>query len=149
MGALATFERREAEQFAREFERLFYLRDAAAMASYYTEDAKLMADDRPAIQGRRAIEEFWEAACAAAGTISRTIVIEEVETSGNLGYLVSAVTLRIPSAEEQASIITFKDVTVWKREADGGWRLALDIANRNAPLPIPGPARSINTLLES
>lgn len=148
MGALATFERQEAERFAHEFERLFYLRDAAAMASYYSEDAQLMVDDRPAIQGRRAIEEFWKAACAAAGIITRIIAIEEVESSGDLGYLVSSVTLRVPVAEGQPIITTFKDVTVWKREPNGGWRLALDIANRNAPLPTSGLQPATNTLVK-
>lgn len=149
MGVLATFERQEAEQFAREFERLFYLRDAAAMASYYTENAKLMVEDQPTIHGRGAIEQFWVAACAAAGTISRTIAVEEVEASGDLGYLVSAVTLRIPVAGEQTITTTFKDVTVWKREPDGGWRLAVDVANRNAPLPTMGQQPSIETILKS
>src|SRR5690349_8933477 len=36
---LATFDRQEVGRFAREFEELFYRGDAAAMTSFYTQDA--------------------------------------------------------------------------------------------------------------
>ncbi len=136
MPGLVTFEWREAEEFAREFERLFYARDAAAMASYYTEDAKLMVDEQPTIQGRRAIEEFWQAAYAMAWTMTRTIAVEEVVASGDLGYLVARVTLRVPVAEGRTVVNIVKDVTVWKLETDG-WRMAVDISNRDAPPATP------------
>jgi ketosteroid isomerase-like protein len=66
MATLATLEKQGVEQFAREFERLFYQGDFAAMASFYTEDAQLLVEDQELIQGRPAISRFWQAACQAA-----------------------------------------------------------------------------------
>jgi ketosteroid isomerase-like protein len=137
MGVLATFEKKAADQFAREFERLFYARDVAGLTSYYTEDAKLMVEEHPTMQGHRAIEEFWRAVFATVGSAKRSITIEEIEASGDLGYMVATVSLSIPLPGGQAINSTIKDITVWRREADG-WRMAVDTSSRNAPLAMPG-----------
>ena len=98
-----------------------------------------MAPDSEAVQGRQAIQEFWQAACQAAQRtgMKRTITVERVERSGDLGYVVSTVTLEIPAAAGQPATTTFNDVTVWKTGADGRWRVAVDSANRTAPLQTP------------
>ena len=58
--SLSAFDKKEVEQFTRDFESIFYAGDAATMASFYAEDAKLMAEDTDPIWGRSAIEEFWK-----------------------------------------------------------------------------------------
>ncbi len=117
----------EVDRFAREFEELFNRGDPATMASFYAEDAMVMAPESELVEGRSAIERFWRAACEAAQRIDirRTINVRHVESSGNLGYVVSTVTLEIPAPEGHATIITFNDVTVWKA-ADGGWHTAFE-----------------------
>ena len=141
--ALATFDRQEVDRFVQVFEELFYRGDAATMTSFYTQDAMIMAPDSEAVRGRHAIQEFWNAACQAAQRtgMKRTINVQHMERSGDLGYVVSTVTLEIPDADGQPATITFHDVTVWKTGADGRWRVAVDSANRTAPLQIP-PSRS-------
>jgi uncharacterized protein (TIGR02246 family) len=139
--ALATFDRQEADRFAREFEELFYRGDATTMTSFYTQDAMIIAPDSEAVRGPRAIEEFWNAACQAAQhtRMKRTVNVQHLERSGDLGYMVSTVILEIPGADGQPAIITFNDVTVWKTGADGRWRVAVDSASRTAPLQTPPP----------
>ena len=141
--ALTTFDRQEIHRFARAFEDLFYRGDAATMTSFYTQDAMIIAPDSEAVRGRHAIQEFWNAACQAAQRtdMKRTINVQHVECSGDLGYVVSTVTLEIPAADGQPTTITFNDVTVWKTDADGRWRVVVDSANRTAPLQAP-PSRS-------
>jgi uncharacterized protein (TIGR02246 family) len=141
--ALATFDRQEADRFARAFEELFYRGDAASMTSFYAQDAMIMAPDSEVVQGRHAIQEFWKAACEAAQRtgMKRTINVQHMERSSGLGYMVSTVTLEIAAADGQPATITFNDITVWKTGADGRWRVAVDSANRTAPLPTP-PSRS-------
>ena len=141
--ALANFDRQEVSNFARMFEDLFYRGDAPAMTSFYTQDAVIMAPDSEPARGRQAIEEFWAAACEAARRtgMKRTVEVQHMECSGDLGYVVSAVTLEIPAGGGQSAITTFNDVTVWKSGADCRWRVAVDSANRTAPLSTP-PSRS-------
>jgi len=141
--ALTTFDRQEFDRFARAFEELFYRGDAATMTSFYAQDAVIMAPDSEAVQGRHAIQEFWQAACQAAQRtgMKRTITVQHMERSGDLGYVLSTVTLEIPAGGGQPATTTFNDVTVWKTGADGRWRVAVDSANRTAPLQIP-PSRT-------
>lgn len=139
--SLATFDRQEVHRFAQEFEELFNRGEAATMTSFYTQDARIMAPDSEAVQGLHAIEEFWKAACEAAQRtgMKRTINVDRVESSGDLGFVLSTVTLEIPAADGQTITSTFNDVTVWNRDADGRWRVVVDSANRTAPLQTPPP----------
>lgn len=100
--SLATFEPGEVDRFTRDFEELFYAADPAAMTSYYTENAQLMADGMAPIQGHGAIELFWRTAIdrgVAAGA-RRTIALHESSCSGDLGYALCTVTVEIPARAE-------------------------------------------------
>ena len=85
--SLASLEHQEVEQFTREFEALFNAGDAAGMASFYAEDARLLAEHADLIRGRDAIERFWREAIsrARAAAAERTIRLDEVTSSGDLG----------------------------------------------------------------
>jgi hypothetical protein len=80
--SLMTFDRQELNRFARTFEDLFYRADAATMATFYAEDAEVMALDSDPIRGRHAITAFFAAACQAAQRLGmkRTITVRRVET---------------------------------------------------------------------
>ena len=127
--SLASLEHEEVEQFTHEFEALFNAGDAAGMASYYAEDARLLAEHAPLVHGRDAIEPFWREAISRARVAAavRTIRLDEVTSSGDLGYTLGAVVVRIPSGPE----LTTKYATIWQRDADGRWRLAVDSSSPN------------------
>ena len=134
MAALATLDAQEVEQYARTFEALYYQGDFMTMASYYTEDAQLMVEDRETFQGRKAIEQFWQAVCQLAGKMTRTIEVLEIHTSGDLGYTRSRVTTHMAGNGDQTVTIISKDIAIWKRGSDGMWQLAVDISNHD-PAP--------------
>ena len=127
--SLASLERDDFEQFTHEFEALFNAGDAAGMASFYTEDAKLLAERTDLIRGRDAIERFWREAIsqARAADAVRTIRLDEVTSSGDLGYALGVVVVRIPSGRQ----LTTKYATIWQRDTDGRWRLAVDSSSPN------------------
>jgi uncharacterized protein (TIGR02246 family) len=129
MMSLVSLERQAVEEFTREFESLFNRGDAAGMAAYYTEDAKLLAEQADLIRGRDAIERFWQEAIgrARAGNAVRTISLDEVTSSSDLGYVLGTVMVRIPGRGE----FTTKYATIWRRDADGRWRLAVDSSSPN------------------
>ena len=137
--ALMTLNQEEVDRFARNFEALFNQGDAAAMASYYTERAEILASDSDAVRGRHAIEEFWRAACQGANKagVRRTIDVRHIERSGNLGYVLSTVSLEVPAGDRPATNVTFNDVTVWRLSTQDGWQIVVDSAVRTAPLGHP------------
>jgi uncharacterized protein (TIGR02246 family) len=131
--SLTSLEQQSMAQFTREFESLFNAGDAAGMASFYAEDAKLLAENAELIRGRDAIEAFWRSAIdrARAADAVRTINLDEVTNSGDLGYALGTVVVRIPGRGE----LTTKYATIWQRDADGQWRLAVD---SSSPNPVAG-----------
>ena len=132
--SLASLDKQAVEQFTRHFETLFNVGDAAGMAAFYAEDARLLAENIELIRGRAAIEQFWHHAIGrarAAGAV-RTISLDEVASSGSLGYALGTVTVRIPQGHQ----LTTKYAVIWQRDADGRWRLAVDSSSPNPPQAI-------------
>jgi len=64
---------------------------------------------------------------ARAADAERTIRLDEVTSSGDLGYALGVVVVRIPSGRE----LSTKYATIWQRDADGRWRLAVDSSSPN------------------
>ena len=129
--SVASLDRQAVEQFTRHFEELFNDGDAAGMAACYTEDARLLGENMELIKGRATIEEFWRLAIGrarAAGAV-RTISLDEVVSDGGLGYLIGTVTVRLPGGPE----LVTKYATVWQRDTDGRWRIAVDSSSPNPP----------------
>jgi ketosteroid isomerase-like protein len=75
---LESFGEAEIRLFAERFEQLFYERNASAMAAYYAEDARIMADDADVSGGHVVIEDFWRQACAHEAIHNRTIEEDRV-----------------------------------------------------------------------
>jgi uncharacterized protein (TIGR02246 family) len=133
MAGLATFDPQEIQRFAREFETAFNREDYQAMAAFYADDATLIGDGIETRHGHHTIQRFWQATCerAKALQMKRTIQVQRLDVSGALGYVTGTVHLEIPSIEAQATAITVRYVTVWRRQPDGAWRLVMDISNRS------------------
>jgi ketosteroid isomerase-like protein len=125
--SLASLDKQTVERFTRDFEALFNAGDAVGMAAFYAGGARLLAENAPLISGRPAIERFWAEAItrARAADAVRTIALDEVTSSGARGY--ALVTVRVPHGPE----LTTKYATVWQRDPDGRWRLAVDSSSPN------------------
>jgi len=132
MSGLADLEDETVGDFAHYWETVFNEGDYRAVAAYYTEDAQLIATQMETIEGRPAIEQFWQTASegANAAGVRRTVQVEDAGSDGELGYLRGTVVLDMG---ERAATVRF--LTLWKREADGRWRIAVDISS-----PSPQPA---------
>ncbi|WP_158578768.1 YybH family protein [Spongiactinospora rosea] len=123
-------------RFGREFEEAFYRGDHRALASVYAEGARLIAQGTAPVVGRPAIAEFWKSACARARKLGmrRTILHDEQDTSGDLAYMRSRTILKIPAKKGKPITITARAVTTWRREADGVWRMTVDLSNTDVSL---------------
>jgi ketosteroid isomerase-like protein len=140
--SLAAFDSQQLALFTRQFEDLFYADDPASMTSFYTEDARLMADGIQPIQGHAAIQHFWRAAIAraAAARARRTIQLHESHSSGDLGYALCTVKVEIPPAPGSSGTRRASwDAIIWQRDPSGIWCIAVDIST---PLPPAIPLTS-------
>jgi uncharacterized protein (TIGR02246 family) len=107
--------------------------DWAAVAALYAEDARLMPPNAEAVQGRAAIQAFWE---AFPLTTDIDITSEEVDGRGDLAFDRGSYSVGImPEGTSEPITDRGKYVVVARRQADGSWLMAIDIFNSNLPLP--------------
>ena len=99
----------------------------------YTVDAIAFPPDHEMVKGRDAIGQFWKAT-RDSGVGSVTLTTVDVGRSGDLAYEVGNAALRIQPEGQQPTTAVVKYVVVWKRDADGSWKLHRDIWNS---LPAP------------
>jgi uncharacterized protein (TIGR02246 family) len=116
------------DRFLRDWQRAFDDGDYRRMAATYTADARLIATEMETIEGRDAIEAFWRAACAGArdAGVRRSVALDEVRASDDLGFMRGVVTLRFAHGGPPTRV---RYVTIWRREPDGMWRLSVDISS--------------------
>ncbi len=106
--------------------------DAVAVAALYTPDAAVMPPDSEMIRGRQGIREFWQGAIQG-GLKDAVLTTVEVQASGSMAYEIGKFSLTVHPKDQAPKMISGKYAVVWKRQADGGWKLHVDIWNSSMP----------------
>ncbi len=101
----------------------------AAWVEAFAEDGAVLPADGPVTRGRRSIEELFGPAFADPEfRFDWAPLGADVAESGDLAVTYGEYRTRVGGAD-----ISGRYVTVWKRQADGSWKIALDIGNRSSP----------------
>lgn len=106
--------------------------DAVAVAALYTDGATVMPPDSEMVRGRQDIREFWQGAIQG-GLKDAVLTTVEVQASGSMAYEIGKFSLTAHPKDQAPKMISGKYVVVWKRQADGGWKLHVDIWNSSMP----------------
>lgn len=114
---------------AEQWSTAFGAHDAEALASLYTEDAKLLPPNSDFVSGRAAIQTFWQGVMDA-GVATATLTVEEASGTDSLAVEVGR--YRLSSAAGDP-IDEGKYIVWWKR-TNAGWRLYRDIWNSSRPV---------------
>lgn len=120
--------RQAVEAGNRAFVQAFDGRDAAKLASLYTENGAVLPPGAEKASGRDAIRKFWQGAMDG-GLTHLTLRTTEVEARGDLAYEMGLFSLDAPDKSGKLSTASGKYVVVWKRSKTGAWRLHRDIWN--------------------
>jgi uncharacterized protein (TIGR02246 family) len=110
------------------FVEAFEAGDAATIASLYTEPAKMLPPDATEVAGREAIQTLWQGAIDD-GVKNLTLDTIDVEACGDLAYEIGSFTIQVPAENDALATAGGNYVVVWKRGADGRWRLHVDTWN--------------------
>ena len=111
-------------------------RDVDRTATFYAPDAVLLPAAEPQITGREAIRAEWAKlfAIPAFANTSRTTQLE-VAASGELAFTRGVYETRLTGQDRRPVTERGKWVSVWRRQADGSWRIVVDAYNTDTPPP--------------
>jgi uncharacterized protein (TIGR02246 family) len=100
---------------------------------YYAPDAVVMPPNGEAVRGRDAIIA-WNENFPPYDDLQFTQV--EVDGSGDMAYVYGTYSMAMTVSEgEEPANDRGKYIEIWRRQADGSWKVALDIFNSDMPLP--------------
>lgn len=100
-------------------------RDAAAVASQYTNDASILPPGAGRMDGQEAIQGYWQAGIDA-GLSEVSIVATTVDVTGDSSITVGTLSGKMGDAD-----LTGKYIVIGKK-TDDGWKIYRDIWNFNA-----------------
>jgi uncharacterized protein (TIGR02246 family) len=105
-------------------------RDLEKAVSFYAEDATYNPPGAPLASGKDPIRKTWTNIVAIPGVNLRWESSKvEVARSGDLAYDTGAYTLTKNDANGNPVTTKGKYVVVWKKQADGKWKVIQDIDN--------------------
>jgi uncharacterized protein (TIGR02246 family) len=123
------------------FVRAMESKDSEALASFYAEEGTLMPPGAPPIQGRAAIQAFWE---RMVHTAIKKVALnpQDLRMSGDLSYEVGTYDIDLALPDGTAASEQGKYIVLMKKQADGSWKMTHDMWSSNTPAPVPpAPAR--------
>jgi uncharacterized protein (TIGR02246 family) len=100
--------------------------DAAKATSFYTNDVVGMSADSPVIEGRENMQKYFESWMKDKPEVSWASVKVEVARSGDLAYSWGKGKVSMKDKKGKVTETTDKYVSVWKKQADGSWKIAID-----------------------
>jgi ketosteroid isomerase-like protein len=106
-----------------------------AWVATFAEDGMMFRAGEP-VKGKAAIREMMAEAFATPGFSLRwKPVAAEIAASGDLGYTYGTYENRTPGPDGKPQLRTGMYVTIWKKDAQGLWKAAVDLGSAAPPPP--------------
>jgi ketosteroid isomerase-like protein len=111
-------------------------KDVEGIVSFWTDDAVVYPPREAPIVGKEAIRRYVSESLKVPGfSISWQPIQAVVSKSGDLGYVTGTNAFTFPDALGHLTTAHGRYVTVWRRDAGGRWRCAVDSWNEAPPAP--------------
>jgi uncharacterized protein (TIGR02246 family) len=133
--------RAEDERMIRELEnegwKTIEAKDLEGLMSFIAEDAVGLYSNTPILTGKDAIRESWKTSFARSGfALSGEPVKVEVSRGGDLAYVQGTYSLTVNDAAGKPIPDQGKYIVIYKKQADGNWRIVVDIPNSDLPVAV-------------
>ena len=114
----------------------FSARDTTAAVAAVESTGSVAAPNAPIATGSQAIRALFEGFYALpAMTIHWQPTVVQASRSGELGFTLGAYELSFNDPKGKPVSDKGKYVTVWRKQADGTWKVVVDEFNSDQPLP--------------
>lgn len=113
--------------------------DLDGTVSYYADDASLLPPDAPIASSKAAIRSSWEQLLVPGNSVSWQASSVEVARSSDLAYSTGTYRATLRDAQGNPMADRGKYVEVWKKQADGKWKVVADMYNSDLPPMAPPP----------
>ena len=111
-------------------------KDADRFVSFYADDATLLLEASPDFTGPEAIRATIGGMMQDANfALSFATANVTVARSGDLAYETGSYELTLSDANAQPAKQTGHYVVVWRKQADGAWKVAIDAPSSDPPAP--------------
>ena len=103
--------------------------------AYVLDDANMLPPNEPMASGKEAIKTTFASMHDMSGfSVTWKPSMAEVANSGDLGYTIGTYKLSVNDSTGMPMADEGKYLTVWKKQADGSWKVAADMFNSNLPM---------------
>lgn len=111
------------------------------IVSYYADDASMLAPNMPIATGEQSIRGMWAEFVGNPGfSASWESTKQEASRSADVAYDLGTYQLTMNDPQGKPMSDRGKYVVVWKKRADGKWKVAADMFSSDLPLPAPPAA---------
>jgi uncharacterized protein (TIGR02246 family) len=109
-------------------------KDVEGFVGFYADDAMVFPSSASMVMGKEAIRKWATEMMASPGfAISWQVTKAEAARSSDLGYTIGTYELTLNDPKGKPVSDRGKYLTVWKKQADGTWKVAADISNSDLP----------------
>jgi len=116
-------------QLSKEWSQTIATKDVDKIVSYWADDAFLMQEGQPPLQGKQAIRQMVEESFKIPGfSISWQPQSVEVSDNGDMAYLIENAQVSFTDSTGKAITIHNKAVSIWRKQPDGSWKNVVDIS---------------------
>ncbi len=117
-------------QVLHDFLRPFEDGDVESMLEYYADDMVWMFPNSPTDATKAAARDFYQSAFDRGTFTDNEVKVHEIEVVGEWAFArVTAQGRFTPHGEQQGPIRGSRHLTLFRKQSDGGWKIARDIFN--------------------
>ena len=107
-----------------------------AVMDVFTDDIVFMSPNEPLVSGRDAVREWANGFTSMFTVTIHSYETDEIEVAGDMAYeRYTAHWTITPKDGGDAVEEILKGIHIFRRQADGSWKIAQDIWNSDEPLP--------------
>lgn len=106
-----------------------------AWARWFAEDGRMVQPGVGMVEGRDDIEDLMGALDDPAFSMAWEPDHAEVAASGDLGWTTGTYVARRAEPGAEGTRQTGRYVSIWRKDADGRWKVVMDLGNPTEPAP--------------